>query len=128
MRAGFFIIISYIIEFLFGEHNFELLKLDYFLACIIIAGVIHIISYYIGLVIFREWGYKLYRLGRNTCYAIVPALIATIIALSYQWQNQSELYSGTLIKDVITIVYTLFLCIGIVESVSMQGQPSTIKK
>lgn len=132
IRSGIFLIIGLSIEVLMSEQFFELFRVDYLLGLFMLAGFIHLVAYYVGLVILLpkdfSIGMKVYRLGRNTAYAVLPAVWAAIVALFFQIYEQIELYSGNQVQLSFYLVYLLFIIIGIVEALSMQGKALNIGK
>jgi len=130
IRSGIFLIIGWSIELLMSEKLFEMYRVDYLLGTFMVAGFIHLIAYYVGLVIIVpksfNLGMKFYRLGRNIAYAFLPAILAAIFILIFQTYEQIELYSGNQVQLSFYIVYLVFIAIGIVEAFSMQGKALNI--
>jgi len=64
---------------------------------------------------------KLYRLGRNLSYAVLPAILAAICALIIQSYNQIELFSGLVVMEAFGLVYLMFSLVGIIEAFVQKG-------
>lgn len=120
LRAGVFLLIGYSSERIIGNELYEKYRLDYFFFWLLVAGIIHIASYYVtkGLYINknRERALFLYRLGRNITYAVVPALISALLILFFQARDQIELFSGILVQSVFFTTFLIFIFVGIQEA------------
>jgi hypothetical protein len=135
MRTGCFLLISAAIESFLGEALFENYRIDDALALILLAGIIHLTVYYIAfilidkkLVTHKLSNIKLiiYRLGRNTSYAILLALIVALVALINQSYNQVALFSGNDIQTSFMFGLKFFVLLGLFESFLMQGTPLSV--
>lgn len=126
VRAGLFLIIGRSIELLMSDSLFEMYHLDYFLGILMLAGCVHLIAYYVGLVVISpgnfNYGMKFYRLGRNLAYAVLPAIVTEIAVLLLQCYQQIELFSGTQAQFSFYFVYFLFVLIGVIEAFLMPGK------
>ncbi|MCN4144652.1 MAG: hypothetical protein LC437_06225 [Thiohalomonas sp.] len=115
------------IEIFLDDELFEMYRLDYLFGLLIFAGVIHVLSYYVGIVLlipkYFTIGMIIYRFGRNLAYALLPPLFASAIALLIQEHEQIELFSGELIKQSFLYSYLLFAMMGIFESIIKKGKP-----
>lgn len=127
VRAGLFLLIAGLVEISLGDKLFEMYQLDYLFALLILAGIVHVLAYYVGIVFFAPKYFRaamiIYRLGRNLAYALLPAILAVGIVLLLQDQEQIELFSGELIKQSFIYSYILFSVIGMLESILKTGKP-----
>lgn len=127
VRAGLFLLIAGFIEIFLGEQRFERYQLDLLFGLLILAGIIHVMAYYFGLILLAPEHCKsalvVYRLGRNLAYAILPAIFVTGIALLLQEQEQIKLFSGELINQSFLYSYVVFSVIGLLESIIKEGKP-----
>jgi len=121
LRAGMFLLIAFFIEYLLGNELFELYRVDYVLFALIVSGGIHIFSYYLGQGLMSKMKYSsgmfIYRIGRNTAYAILPAICAAILALYSQYIGQIELFSRSLVEVVFSMTYLIFFLLGIQKAI-----------
>jgi len=129
-RASVFLLLCVIIEQLIGDELFELYRVDYIYAGLIFSGIVHILSYYLGIIIIwhsrKKFGLKIYRLGRNIAYSIIPASIAVLITLLSQHYQQIEPFSGDIVQQVFISVYAFFVLVGGLESLFKKGMPMSI--
>ncbi|MFK5986732.1 MAG: hypothetical protein QM479_15095 [Pseudomonadota bacterium] len=130
MRASLFLIIGVSLEYFMGDAFYELYQLDFVLGCFIVMGLIHISFYYLGIILFLPKNYalgmRLYRLGRNITYAILPAFFAAIIALLIQNLDQIEPFTDNFVEYSFAIVFFVFSVLGIVESITQKGTASCL--
>ena len=122
-----FLVIASSIESFLGDHLYELYRLDLFLGSLIFAGVIHTFSYYASYCFINSPGHSLsriYRLGRNFAYAILPAFVAAGLVLIWQDINGIELFSGDLIEKVFFGSWTILVLLGLIEALFMKRIPT----
>ncbi len=102
VRGGLLLLLMVAVEGLLGKALYEYLLLDYFFLALVFTGGIHLAIY---LHCFSFRGNKpppmrTYRMGRNACYAVAPALAASFIGLLWQHYHQQPAllaYSGSTI-------------------------------
>lgn len=127
VRSGLFLLTAGLIEIYLGDEVFEMYRLDYLFGLLIVAGIIHVLAYYVGIILLAPEYFKtamvVYRLGRNLAYALLPAVFVVGIGLFVQEQEQIELFSGELIKQSFFYSYILFAVIGTLESIIKKGKP-----
>ena len=130
LRGSIFILMAVGVESLVGNEVFEKLYGDETLVGLMICGLIHIISYYIGLVVIaprdNKTGMLLYRLGRNGSYSLFMGILSVCFVLFYQYVNQIKIIKTDIVVVLISISI-IFLIIGIIESILKVNKiPSTI--
>ena len=131
LRAGIFLVIAASIESLLGDYLFERYQIDFFLLSLIIAGVIHTLTYYFGYCYLESQNpsvYRIYRLGRNFAYAIVPAFVAAGLVLIWQDFNHIELFSDDWVENTFIVTWALFILMGLLEALLMKRIPTGLGK
>ena len=131
LRAGIFLVIAASIESLLGDYLFERYQIDFFLLSLIIAGVIHTLTYYFGYCYLESQNpsvYRIYRLGRNFAYAIVPAFVAAGLVLIWQDFNHIELFSDDWVENTFIVTWSLFILMGLMEALLMKRIPTGLGK
>jgi len=127
LRAGFFLIIGFSVEYLIGNSSYEKYHLDYLFLLLMISGLIHIISFYLNTRILinqdKNIGCLIYRIGRNICYAIMPTLLVVVLTLFYQYFQLQELFSGILVHTIFFVSYLIFILLGIQEAILASLSP-----
>ncbi|MCP3850462.1 MAG: hypothetical protein GY694_09530 [Gammaproteobacteria bacterium] len=122
LRLSLFLISVFLVEYFMDDDYFSLFRIDLFFFLLLGAGLMHQVFYYIGVILLKNhFGMKLYRLGRNLSYAVVPAILSAIGVLIIQSYNQIEPFSGSLVVDVSGLVYVLFSLVGIIEALVQKG-------
>lgn len=123
IRISLFLILMVSIEELIGDTLFEQLRLDQIALLMGCFGLLHIFSYFVAVIILdvqTRLACLIYRLGRNITYALLPAIFSIGIALLIQYKQQIPLYSGNMIVEYFSIVFSLGILIGIIHSILMQ--------
>ena len=126
VRSGLFLIVAVLVEALVGDLAFEIYKMDLFFAALILAGVVYSLFYFIAFGLNPEKIGKrcrLYRIGRNFSYAVVPAFPAAGLALFWQQINQQTLFSGNLVSQVFLLTWGIFILAGLIEALIVFRQP-----
>jgi len=109
LRLSLFLITVFLVEYFMDDDYFSLFRIDLFFFLLLGAGLMHQVFYYIGVILLKNHvGMRLYRLGRNLSYAVVPAILSAIGILIIQSYNQIEPFSGLLVVEVSGLVYVLF--------------------
>ena len=127
LRLSLFLIMIFLVEYSMDDDYFSLFRLDLFFFLFLGAGLMHQIFYYIGVVILKTpFGMKLYRLGRNLSYAILPAILTAVGALIIQNYNQIEPFSGLFVVKASGLVYLIFSLIGTIEAFVQTGSAISI--
>jgi len=122
LRLSLFLILVFLVEYFMDDDYFSLFRIDLFFFLLLGAGLMHQVFYYIGVIFLKNHlGMRLYRLGRNMSYAIVPAILSAIGILIIQSYNQIEPYSGLMVVEVSGLVYVLFSLAGIIEALVQKG-------
>ncbi len=122
LRLSLFLIAVFLVEYFMDDDYFSLFRIDLFFFLLLGAGLMHQVFYYIGVILLKNhFGMRLYRLGRNLSYAVVPAILSAIGVLIIQSYNQIEPFSGLLVVEVSGLVYVLFSLIGIIEALVQKG-------
>jgi len=122
LRLSLFLITVFLVEYFMDDDYFSLFRIDLFFFLLLGAGLMHQVFYYIGVILLKNHvGMRLYRLGRNLSYAVVPAILSAIGILIIQSYNQIEPFSGLLVVEVSGLVYVLFSLIGIIEALVQKG-------
>mgnify|MGYP005630230359 FL=1 len=120
-RGCLFIVLGFTMELLLGDVVFVKLHGNDFLIFLLAIGLLHMLSYYIGVGIIAPTNLKLgmflYRLGRNEAYALVCALVVVLCVLFYQHIHQIKLFSGTLVEKCALITFLIFSLIGFFEAI-----------
>jgi len=127
LRSGLFLIIAVSIETLLGDQLYEQYRLDLFLGSLIFAGLIHTFSYYASYCLIDSSEHsqsRIYRLGRNFSYAIVPAFMAAGLVVIWQDINDIELFSGQYLEQVFFATWSLFVLLGLFEALMMKRIPT----
>ncbi len=130
-RSGLFLIIAASIEFLLGDQLYEQYRLDLFMGSLIFAGLIHTYSYYASYYLIdssRHRQSRIYRLGRNFAYAIVPAFMAAGLVVIWQDINDIELFSGDYLYQAFFATWSLFVFMGLFEALLMKRIPRGLGK
>jgi len=119
MRGSIFILLAVSVELLLGNDMFETVYGDDILVGLMVCGVLHILAYYIGLVIItpknKNLGMIFYRLGRNIVYSLLMGILSASCVLFYQYVNQIKSTKGD-IGIIFENIFFIFLVIGIIES------------
>ena len=126
-RSGVFLVIAASVESFLGDVLYEQYRLDLFLGSLILAGLIHTFSYYVSYCVLHSPGHSLsrvYRLGRNFAYAIVPAFIAAGFVLIWQDINGIELFSGDYFEKIFFGTWSIFVFLGLFEAFLMKRIPT----
>jgi hypothetical protein len=126
-RSGIFLVIAASFESFLGDLLYEQYRLDLFLGSLILAGLIHTFSYYVSYCVLHFPGHSLsrvYRLGRNFAYAIVPAFFAAGLVLIWQDINEIELFSGDYFEQVFFGTWSFFVLMGLAEALLMKRIPT----
>jgi len=126
IRGGLFLVAAVLIEETVGDVYFEMYKIDFFFAALIIAGGVHALFYLMAFGWQVAGGAnrsRLYRFGRNFAYAVVPAFPAAGLALFWQQFNQQELFSGQLVNQVFLATWGVFILAGLIEALLVSRQP-----
>ena len=130
IRVSMFIMLAVSMELLLGNDVFEVVYGDEMLVGLMACGMLHVIAYYIGLVIItpknKNLGMMFYRLGRNVAYSLFMGILSVSCVLFYKYANQIKI-----IKSDITIIYEdiffIFVLIGVIEAIlKVNKKASTI--
>lgn len=127
LRSGVFLVIAASIESLLGDYLFERYQLDLFLMSLILAGGIHTLAYYVAYCLLDPHNrsvLRVYRLGRNFAYALIPAFVAAGLVLLWQEINYIELFSKQHVEKAFIATWCLFVLIGLVEALIMKRIPT----
>jgi len=120
MRGSMFILLAVSLEFLLGRDVFETVYGDDILVSLMVCGLLHVLAYYIGLVIItpknNNFGMRFYRLGRNLAYALFMGILSASCVLFYQYVNQIRIVKGD-ISIIFENIFFIFVLIGIIEAI-----------
>ncbi|MDG6097507.1 hypothetical protein EXU34_08630 [Alteromonas sp. ZYF713] len=125
VRGGLLLLFMVAVEGLLGKALYEYLLLDYFFIPLVFTGCVHLLIY---LYCFSSLGNKpppirTYRLVRNACYAVAPALAASFIGLLWQHYNQQPLLGGNLIPTLFALCWTAGFIAGCIEALIIRRKP-----
>ncbi len=121
LRLSLFLISVFLVEYFMDDDFFSLFRMDLFFFWLLGAGFMHQAFYYIGVIYLKKNGMRVYRLGRNLSYAVLPAILSALGVLMIQSYNQIELFSGLMVVEVSGLVYILFSLLGIIEAFVQKG-------
>jgi hypothetical protein len=124
-RSGLFLGLAVMLQSFIGDRNYELYQVDLFLGALIVAGLVHSGFYFLA---FRRYQSasgceRIYRLGRNFAYAMIPGFIAAGLVLLWQDLNMVELYSQNLVPKVFLATTAVFLLAGLLEGLLARRKP-----
>jgi hypothetical protein len=130
MRGSMFILLAVGLELLLGNDVFETVYGDEILVGLMFCGLLHVLSYYIGLLIIaqnnKNLGIMFYRLGRNLAYAIFVGILSVTCILFYQYVNQIKIIKGD-IAIIFENIFFIFVLIGVIEAIlKVNKKASTI--
>jgi hypothetical protein len=120
LRLGFFLLAAAAIEEMMGNVLFELLKIDYLYGLMMIFGLLHMLAFYAAKLLYQHnqtLACLLYRLGRNTSYALVPALLITFISLYFQYMQQIPFFTGEVVQNSFIISLCIALVAGTLQAI-----------
>ena len=125
VRGGLLLLLMVAVEGLLGKALYEYLLLDYFFLALVFTGGMHLLIY---LYCFSSRGnrpppMRTYRIGRNACYAVAPALAASFIGLLWQHYHQQPLLGGNLIPTLFALCWTAGLIAGCIEALIIRRKP-----
>jgi hypothetical protein len=120
-----FLVFGAALESLLGEDLFETYHLDIFLGALIVAGLVHSGFYFLafGVMSRVSVAHRVYRVGRNLTYAVIPPFVAAVIAMIWQDMHQRPLLEGELVEVVFFWTWGLFAVLGLVESMVVSRCP-----
>jgi len=126
LRGCLILLLAASIESLLGDQRYELYQLDMFLGALIVSGACHSFFYYLAFDVLKKKKHanRIYRLGRNFSYAVIPAFLSVGIILAWQNLNQKILFEGDLIQKAFIITWALFLLAGLIEAMIAKRQPT----
>jgi hypothetical protein len=127
LRGGLILLLAVVIESLLGDQRYELYRLDIFLGALILSGTCHSFFYYLAFDVLRkerQFSTRVYRLGRNFSYAVIPAFLSAAIVLAWQNYNQKIPFEGGLVEKAFIITWAVFLLAGLIEAMLAKRQPT----
>jgi len=120
IRGSMFILLAVGFELLLGNEVFETVYGDEILVGIMVCGIVHVLAYYIGLVIIatknKNIGMIFYRLGRNVAYSLFMGLLSVSGVLFYQYVNQIKIIKVDIVM-ILEIIFVIFIIIGVIETI-----------
>ncbi|GGF62900.1 hypothetical protein [Alteromonas lipolytica] len=126
VRLGLFLMIVTATEALTGKARYDYFLLDFFFAALALAGAGHLAVFLLCFSVCQgnPSSMRWYRLGRNTIYAVPPALVAGLLALLWQHQNHQALVSGNLVQQAFGLCWAGFFMLGLAEAWLMRRKPT----
>jgi FlaA1/EpsC-like NDP-sugar epimerase len=128
VRSGIFLVASWILQVIVSNEDFRRFQVFNLLIAVYAAGAVHtLIHIYCFGLKHKKWTYasllRIYRLGRNMVYSIVPALLAAGLVLLWQDYNQMELFEGDWVGLVFVGTWTVLLVLGLLEAFLFRRMP-----
>lgn len=130
-RSGVFLILVTSLESLAGRYFFEIYNADMITGILILAGIVHAITFFLVfqcLQVSSSSLVRLYRLGRNFAYSILPALLVFFVLLHWQFINQVQQPDQSFVKTLFLFTWACFLFAGLLEAIIKQGIPVGLGK
>lgn len=128
MRAGFLLIISWILQESLGHEVFRRFQVFFLLMAFFVSGTLHTLCYYYCYGIkLGKWSKArlqlVYRLGRNLTYSVIPGFPVAGVVLIWQELNQIELFKGNVVELGFFSMWFFMMFIGIVEALFAKRMP-----
>jgi hypothetical protein len=127
LRAGLLIVTAFAVTELVGREAYERYRGDMFLIGLVVSGCVHTLFYYVCFdLLHARLGQsvtRLYRVGRNLAYAVVPAFFTSGVALAWQEMNQRHLFSGDLVTNTFLGTWVVMVLIGMIEALLVNRHP-----
>lgn len=127
IRVGMLLVVAVVVDQLFGNHKYELFMGDTALLALLVSGTAHTLAYYLLLVRCKRSNrricYRVYRLVRNLCFALLPGMAAVVLMLVYlHSKGDTKLLNPPL--ELVYISVTAFMAlIGVIEFLVSKRQP-----
>ncbi len=122
------LVIAACIEGYVGNTFYEMHRIDMFFVTLVTTGIVHTCAYYLIFNANATASIKptlalLYRLIRNTCYAVLAGFAAMIPVLVWNWDHQLPPYADGLAMDLYIWTATGFFVLGLIEARYMVRTP-----
>ncbi|TPV53679.1 hypothetical protein FJ444_20625 [Aestuariibacter sp. GS-14] len=128
LRIVFVLVLAACIEGFLGNTFYETHRLDVFFVTLVSVGIVHTCAYFLIFNTRATASVKpmlalLYRLIRNTCYAMLTGFAAVIPVLIWNWDHQLPPYTDGLAVQLYIWTSTGFFVLGLVEARYMNRIP-----
>ncbi|MGB0465971.1 MAG: hypothetical protein ACPGF7_00400 [Pontibacterium sp.] len=127
IRGGILLFIAVLCEEVLGKAFYDLYRLDLVMGVLLLSGIAHSLFYYIFLGCLRERfgeaAIRLYRVGRNLAYALLPGFMTAIPVLIWQAHNQLVPFSGDLVEKTYLVTLALMVFAGLIEAFIVHRKP-----
>lgn len=121
VRSGIFLVASWALQVAMSNEDFRRFQVFQLLIAVYGAGAVHtLIHMYCFGVKYKTWPYlkllRIYRLGRNLVYSIIPALLAAGLVLLWQEYNQIELFEGDWVAWAFGSTWMMLVVLGLLQA------------
>lgn len=125
VRFAIVLVIAASMEGLLGNTLYETNRIDVFFGVILAIGSFHSIAFYLifSRAVLSSTLTLLYRLLRNTCYALLSGFIPVVPILMLRWVHQLPPFEGGVAFQCYSWTAAFFLLIGIIEAKIMVRMP-----
>lgn len=128
VRVAIILILAAGIEVAIGNTLYETHKIDVFFVTLVASGTLHSAAFF--LIFKSTQGYQvsasvaaLYRVIRNSCYAILTGFFSVLPVLIWNWDHEIPPYNDGLAVQLYTWTVSAFLVLGIIEARMMERTP-----
>jgi hypothetical protein len=133
VRSGIFLVASWVLQMAVSNEDFRRFQVFQLLIAVYGAGALHtLIHIYCFGLKYKTWPYiklvRVYRLGRNLAYSIIPALFAAGLVLLWQEYNQIALFDGDWVTWVFGGTWTALAILGLLQAWLFKRMPLGIKE
>jgi hypothetical protein len=120
VRAGVLLVLSWALQEALGHEVFRRFQVTFLLMALAVSGVLHtVVHYYCFGMKKRHWSIKqrmrVYRLGRNLTYSVIPAFPFAGVVLLWQEVNRVPLFHGNIVELTFIGVWVFAAVLGFAE-------------
>lgn len=128
MRASVFLMISWGLQEVLGNETFRRFQVFFLIGAVFASGFVHTTVYFYCF--FIKWEIwpksrlgRVYRMGRNLAYSVIPAFFTSGLMLGWQEYNQMPLFQGHLVETTFFIVWGGMAVLGVIEAILVKRKP-----
>jgi len=131
LRGGMFMVMTFGLREIISDGLFERYKIFLFLGALVASGALHTVIYYIcfgrrkSKSKFKSKAQlaRVYRLGRNLSYSVLPGFLSAGVCVMWQELNQIKLFSGDLVYYAFFGTWGAVAVLGLLEAYIVHRRP-----
>lgn len=128
VRTGIFLVLSWGLQEALGNELFRRFKVYFLVFAVFGAGILHTTVYFFCFeVMWGVWSKvslgRVYRIGRNLGYSVIPPFPAAGVVLAWQEYNHIPLFQGEWVQSTFFATWAAMLVLGMIEALMAKRKP-----